>query len=208
MKLGAILFQIDSGDIALPEFQRGYVWNRAQVRDLMSSLYRKYPVGSLLVWVTPPGSAATKGPFLAKPWGSSRLLLDGQQRITSLYGVARGKPPAFFEGDPKVFTNLHFHLEEENFEFYAPAKMSNDPLWVDVTNLLQSGPGPTISQIMELPALADRVPAYINRLTAITQITEVDLHIAEVLGEDKTIDVVVDILIGSTLEGPNYRRAT
>jgi hypothetical protein len=193
MKLGAILFQIDSGDISLPEFQRGYVWNRAQVRDLMSSLYRKYPVGSLLVWVTPPGSAATRGPFLAKPWGSSRLLLDGQQRVTSLYGIARGKPPAFFEGDPRSFTNLHFHLEDENFEFYAPAKMGNDPLWVDVTNLLQSGPGPTISHIMELPALADRVPTYINRLTAITQITEVDLHIAEVLGEDKTVDVVVDI---------------
>lgn len=53
MKVGAILDQIDLGSIALPEFQRGYVWNRSQVREFMQSLYRRHPVGSLLVWVTP-----------------------------------------------------------------------------------------------------------------------------------------------------------
>ena len=50
MKIGTILDQIDLGSMALPEFQRGYVWNREQVRGLMLSLYRKHPVGSLLVW--------------------------------------------------------------------------------------------------------------------------------------------------------------
>jgi hypothetical protein len=49
MKIAAILDQIDLGSIALPEFQRGYVWNRDQVRGLVDSLYRKHPVGSLLV---------------------------------------------------------------------------------------------------------------------------------------------------------------
>ena len=48
MKISTILDHIDSGHMALPEFQRGYVWNRDQVRDLMLSLYRKHPVGSLL----------------------------------------------------------------------------------------------------------------------------------------------------------------
>lgn len=52
MKISTILDQIDLGSIALPEFQRGYVWNRDQVRGLMFSLYRKHPVGGLLVWVT------------------------------------------------------------------------------------------------------------------------------------------------------------
>ena len=50
MKIHTILGQIDLGSMALPEFQRGYVWNRDQVRDLMLSLYRKHPVGSLLTW--------------------------------------------------------------------------------------------------------------------------------------------------------------
>ena len=53
MKISVILDQIDIGSIALPEFQRGYVWNHDQVRGLMQSLYRRYPVGGLLVWVTP-----------------------------------------------------------------------------------------------------------------------------------------------------------
>ena len=49
MEVKTILDQIDLGSVALPEFQRGYVWNRKQLRDLMFSLYRKHPVGSLLV---------------------------------------------------------------------------------------------------------------------------------------------------------------
>jgi len=49
MKIQTILDQIDLGSIALPEFQRGFVWNRDQVRAFMSSLYRRHPVGSLLV---------------------------------------------------------------------------------------------------------------------------------------------------------------
>nr|WP_242623219.1 DUF262 domain-containing protein [Pseudonocardia sediminis] len=48
-KLGTILDQIDAGSMLLPEFQRGYVWNRDQVRGLMRSLYHGYPVGALLV---------------------------------------------------------------------------------------------------------------------------------------------------------------
>ena len=61
MKISTILDQIDLGSIALPEFQRGYVWNRDQVRGLMDSLYRKHPVGSLLVWVTRTESADSRG---------------------------------------------------------------------------------------------------------------------------------------------------
>ena len=52
MIVSTILDNIDAGGIALPEFQRGYVWNRDQARSLMDLLYRKYPVGSLLVWHT------------------------------------------------------------------------------------------------------------------------------------------------------------
>ena len=52
MKINDVLSQIDLGNYALPEFQRGYVWTRSDVRKLMYSLYRDYPVGSLLVWDT------------------------------------------------------------------------------------------------------------------------------------------------------------
>ena len=135
MKISTILDHIDSGHMALPKFQRGYVWNRHQVRDLFDSLYHRHPVGGLLVWATESSTADHRGDATLA-LGIVKLLLDGQQRMTSLYGVVRGKPPTFFDGDAQAFMGLRFHLEEETFAFYQPLKMRDDPLWIDVTDLL------------------------------------------------------------------------
>ena len=59
--------------------------------------------------------------------------------MTSLYGVMRGRPPRFFDGNPQVFAGLRFHLDEQAFAFYQPVKMRDDPLWVDVTELMKKG---------------------------------------------------------------------
>ena len=117
MKISTILDHIDTGRMALPEFQRGYVWNRDQVRGLMNSLYRRHPVGSLLVWATQSEGAQYRGDGDIAP-GVVKLLLDGQQRMTSLYGIVRGKPPEFFDGNVQTFTGLHFHLDRQEFAFY------------------------------------------------------------------------------------------
>jgi hypothetical protein len=125
-----------------------------------------------------------------------KLLLDGQQRMTSLYGVVRGKPPKFFDGNIQTFTGLRFHLEGESFEFYQPVKMKDDPLWIDVTELMQkgtSGLGAFVTRLMAQPELSPRVGEYIARLSLLLGITDVDLHIDEVTGADKSLDVVVDI---------------
>ena len=100
MRISTILDQIDDGAIALPEFQRGFVWNRSQVRGLMESLYRRHPVGTLLSWSTRTENVASRGDTPLPP-GHVKLLLDGQQRITSLYGIIRGTPPPFFEGNAR-----------------------------------------------------------------------------------------------------------
>ncbi len=192
MKIRTILDQIDLGSMALPEFQRGYVWNRDQVRGLMHSLYRKHPVGSLLVWMTRTESASARGNGELAP-GTVKLLLDGQQRITSLYGIIRGNPPKFFDGNAQSFTGLYFNLDDESFEFYAPLKMKDNPLWINVTELMKIGAGEAIKRIVNVPALQGSLTTYINRLNAIDGIKEIDLHIEEVTGEDKTVDVVVDI---------------
>ena len=190
MKISTILDQIDLGSIALPEFQRGYVWNREQVRNLMDSLYRQHPVGSLLVWTTSTKNASTRGDGDVSP-GYVKLLLDGQQRMTSLYGIVRGKPPKFFDGNEKSFLDLYFNLDDEIFEFYGPLKMKDNPLWVNVTNLMQQG---IADQITQLQAKADgKLETYINRLNNIISIKDRELHIEEVTGEEKTVEVVVDI---------------
>ena len=138
MKISTVLDHIDSGHMALPEFQRGYVWNRDQVRGLFDSLYRRHPVGGLLVWATESRTAAHRGDGTLAV-GVVKLLLDGQQRMSSLYGVVRGEPPKFFDGNEKAFTGLRFHLETETFAFYQPVKMRDDPLWIDVTELMKRG---------------------------------------------------------------------
>jgi hypothetical protein len=192
MKVSTILDHIDGGSMALPEFQRGYVWNRDQVRGFMDSMYRKHPVGSLLVWITSTEEADTRGDTPLPP-GSVKLLLDGQQRITSLYGIIRGAPPKFFDGNERAFTGLYFNLDDEVFEFYAPVKMQGDPRWISITELMEKGVGDFIQRIAQDPELSPQLSTYIGRLNEIGRIHEVDLHVDEVTGKDKTVDVVVDI---------------
>ncbi len=193
MKIGTILDQIDLGTMALPEFQRGYVWNRDQARGLMDSLYRKHPVGGLLVWVTKTENATTRGDGTVSPGGWVELLLDGQQRVTSLYGIIRGAPPKFFDGNGLAFKGLHFNLADETFAFYAPLKMKDNPLWIDVTELMQKPVGEFIQRLMAVPELAPGLTDHITRLTNIQSISQIEFHIDRVTGEDKTVDVVVDI---------------
>lgn len=191
-KLAAILDQIDSGSVLLPQFQRSYVWNRDQVRGFMRSLYLGYPVGGLLTWETRAG-----GPLVRGEAGQAAalrvLLLDGQQRITSLYGIVRGRPPAFFQGDEGAFSGLRFHVEAETFEFYTPARMRDDPRWVDVTSLYTRGLEHHIGTLNAHPRTQPQVASYMERLARLRQVLERDFHEEKITGKDKSIDVVVDI---------------
>ncbi|WP_054241510.1 DUF262 domain-containing protein [Streptomyces sp. NBC_00723] len=193
MQISQVLDKVDAGDIALPEFQRGYVWTRDQVRGFFQSLYRGYPIGGFLTWSTKAECVQTRGETSGRD-GTIHLLLDGQQRVTTLYGVTRGRAPSFFEGNASALTGLHFNLQTESFEFYAPAKMKDNAAWVDVTALFKGG---LASQLMPATQLANGDAqlqvAYIERLNRITQIRDRSVHIDEVTGEDKTIDVVVEI---------------
>lgn len=195
MKISTILDHIDGGHMALPEFQRGYVWGREQVRGLFTSLYKRHPVGGLLVWATEARDAKHRGEG-ALAAGVVKLLLDGQQRMTSLYGVARGRPPSFFDGNAQAFMGLRFHLEDEVFEFFQPVKMKGDPLWVDVSELMvagQKGHETLIEGLAEHPEIGMRAMRYSGRVAKLLGILDIDLHVEEVTGADKTLDVVVDI---------------
>ena len=192
MRVSTILDNIDNGRMALPQFQRGYVWNGNQVRALMDSMYRRHPVGSLLAWNTEPDEDVVRSGQELAP-GAVQLLLDGQQRITSLYGIIRGEPPPFFDGNSKAFIGLHFDLREQVFSFWQPSRMKDDPLWIDVSALMQRGLGEYIGILGQNPDLSANLSDYMNRLNDVYNIRERELHIEEVTGDDKTVDVVVDI---------------
>lgn len=84
---------IERGELRLPEMQRRYIWRSTRVRDLLDSLYRGYPSGAILLWET--DEAVPLQEFAVEqqqnPYQSTRLLLDGQQRLTSLSAVIRGE---------------------------------------------------------------------------------------------------------------------
>jgi hypothetical protein len=84
---------IERGELRLPEMQRRYVWRSTRVRDLLDSLYRGYPSGAILLWETDEGVPLQEMAVAQKlnPYQSTRLLLDGQQRLTSLSAVIRGE---------------------------------------------------------------------------------------------------------------------
>lgn len=192
MKINDVLSQIDLGNYALPEFQRGYVWTRSDVRKLMYSLYRDYPVGSLLIWDAAIDPDIIRGDGTPSS-GTVSLILDGQQRMTSLFGVIRGKAPQFFDGDASAFTNLYFNIDEETFEFYSQQKMKGDRAWVSVSEVIPDSGAFFTKVIAQRPDDMQYYAEAMTKLNKLSSIKDRDMPVQVVAGEDKTIDVVVEI---------------
>jgi hypothetical protein len=93
-KVSELVEMIERGEIRLPEMQRKYVWKASQVRDLFDSLYKGYPSGAILLWDATEDVPLQQFAVGQKdnPIHSAKLLLDGQQRLTSLSAVLRGEP--------------------------------------------------------------------------------------------------------------------
>ena len=94
LKIEELVSKVERGEIRLPEMQRRYVWPGTRVRDLLDSLYRGYPSGTILTWETDE-KIATREFAIGQEEGAYKtyqLLLDGQQRLTSLSAILRGDP--------------------------------------------------------------------------------------------------------------------
>ena len=106
-----LVSRIERGQLRLPEMQRRYVWRSPRVRDLLDSLYRGYPSGAILLWETSEDVPLQDFSISqqANPYGNTQLLLDGQQRLTSLSAVIRGEP-VLVRGRKKPL-ELLFNLE-------------------------------------------------------------------------------------------------
>jgi hypothetical protein len=92
--VGQLVDMIHRGELRLPELQRRYVWTASRVRDLLDSLYRGYPSGTILVWETDQDVPERELAVAQQDnlFASHKLLLDGQQRLTSLAAIVRGQP--------------------------------------------------------------------------------------------------------------------
>lgn len=137
--LGGLLHYIDIGDIGLPDIQRPFVWSNAKVRDLFDSMYRGFPVGYLLFWENAESNSARPIGTTAKQHTvSSRLIVDGQQRLTSLYAVLRGRT-VLDEDYRNRQIEIAFRPRDGKFEV-ADAAIRRDPEWIpNVSALWASG---------------------------------------------------------------------
>ena len=127
MLINELLMDIKNQSAVLPEFQREYVWNRDQARELLTSLLKKYPVGGLLFWKTnnPPDLKNFHNP--AANSGALQVILDGQQRLTTLYLLLEGEiPPYYTESDIAIdIRSLYFNVETREFQYYQPIRMKD-----------------------------------------------------------------------------------
>lgn len=135
MPIQDILGKIERGEIALPDIQREFVWRDTQVRDLVESIYRKNPVGLILLWEQPYGENIPVV-FIEETNAEDRryreLIIDGQQRLTSLLLVHKGKITQ--RGKTREIKILFNPLDEE-FQLENP-KIRNKPQWFNVTEVL------------------------------------------------------------------------
>ncbi|MBT7580358.1 MAG: DUF262 domain-containing protein, partial [Candidatus Marinimicrobia bacterium] len=139
MKISQILIKIDEKQLFVPAFQREYVWKRKDAKNLISSLIKDYPTGTMLTWETnnPP---ELKGPHKYSPTqGSVKLILDGQQRITTLYILMTGKIPPYYKEDDIIhdIKPLYVNVDTLELEYYKRTVMEKNPLWVHLTDIFQ-----------------------------------------------------------------------
>jgi hypothetical protein len=113
MSVNQLVANIEKGYIQKPEMQREYVWQGTRVRDLLDSLYRGYPSGTILLWETDTDVPTSNFAIATEKNATSRplLLLDGQQRLTSLSSVIRGEPILVREKNKLRQIDILFNLE-------------------------------------------------------------------------------------------------
>ena len=131
MKIRQIIDKIDENQLFVPAFQREYVWKRNDAKNLISSLIKDYPTGTMLTWETnkPP---ELKGKYkYDENKGAVKIILDGQQRITTLYMLMKGLiPPYYTEKEiENDIRNLYVNVETVELEYYKVKMMENNPEW-------------------------------------------------------------------------------
>lgn len=196
-----ILTWVKSGEIAIPEIQRPFVWDATQVRNLMDSLYQGYPVGYLIAWRNPTVKLKDGTSSAGK-----RILIDGQQRVTALMASLLGQE-VLNKDYETVRIRIAFHPLDEKFEVSNPA-IQKDASWIsDIAELFS--PNAKLLQITHDYAAAntgvdeDTLFSMLERLRKI-----IYNHVGIIdLAEDLDIETVTEIFIRVNSAGKSLSQA-
>lgn len=187
-----IIGWVKSGEVAIPEIQRPFVWSNAKVRDLMYSLYKGFPIGYIIVWKNP--DVKLKDGSLSS---GKKILIDGQQRVTALQAAVAGRMVTG-EDYKKKRIQIAFNPVTETFEVSNPA-IKKDSRWIpDIAEIFT----PTFSewsfipnycQVNNLAGQEQKVAFAINKLKSIYNISIGVTDLSQTLIIDEVTDIFIRI---------------
>ena len=200
--LKKLIEDIHVGEIGLPDIQRPFVWPRSKVRDLFDSMYRGFPIGYLLLWENGySGEHRTIGAN-SKQKVSRLLIVDGQQRLSSLYAVIKAIPIKNKEFRSELI-RIAFHPLEEKFEVTNSA-IEKDPGWIADISVLWKPETNTFTFIQDFlnrirerralsPAEEKKIPVAIDRLVKLEDYPITALEVSYSVDEDHVAEIFVRI---------------
>ncbi|MEI6222869.1 MAG: DUF262 domain-containing protein [bacterium] len=202
MDIRQILDGVRKMGFVMPEFQREYVWRLEDAKQLMVSLFRNYPTGSLLFWKTNAENAPEikNNAIENDKIGEINVILDGQQRITTLFLLIRGEIPPYYTeedimNDPR---HLYFNVFTGSFQYYSKSMMEGSVLWQKVINCFDEQKTSAISLASSYKKEKEdidfeKVAGIINNnLNALRDIQKRDYPI-QTVPSDAHIDEAIDV---------------
>src|SRR5438093_3285316 len=196
-----LLTWVKSGEIAIPEIQRPFVWEATKVRNLLDSLYQGYPVGYLIAWRNPTVKLKDGTSAAGK-----RILIDGQQRVTALMAALLGRE-VLTKDYETVRIRIAFHPQEERFEVANPA-IKKDVAWIeDVAEVF--APEASLTELTD--TYSDKNPgAYRRRISRVLEKLRkiINNHLGVIeLADDLDIETVTEIFIRVNSAGAELSQA-
>ena len=194
----SIIGWIKSGEIAIPEIQRPFVWDNSKVRDLLDSLYKGFPVGYIIVWKN-PDVKLKDGTFST----GKKILIDGQQRVTALQAAIAGMMVTDSTYNKKRI-RIAFNPLTEEFEVCNPA-IEKDAKWIPDVASIFSVDFNLFSFVLNYCAVngmgdSNAQSKIANTITKLQAIKGISIGVIE-LDQALTIDQVTDIFIRINSQG-------
>lgn len=209
--LSSLVTDIALGKIGLPELQRPFVWPKANVRDLFDSLYRGYPVGFLLLWET--GAVGLRGIGTAtKSMPPTLAIVDGQQRLTSLFAVMTGAEIIRADFKREV-VRIAFDPLAERFEVANAATAKDKAFIPDIAELWKPAANPVafaMAFLAKLTAVRELTPEEVAQIQiAIGKLSALSTYSfnALTISADATAEIVADIFVRVNGQGKKLNQS-
>jgi len=208
-----LIEDIKSGRVALPDIQRPFVWSSAKTRDLFDSMYRGYPIGTLMFWETGADVGTRQIGMEEAERAAQLLIVDGQQRLTSLFAVLTGRPVLTKTYEEKKI-RIGFRPEDELFEV-TDAAIERDPHFIpDITALWADGYRTTARRFItrlregreEDPLTEEEEDELEDRINRVHDLRDFPFQVVE-LGASADEEQVAEIFVRINSEGVKLNQA-